>query len=87
MDDVYVMMMNYYYWVNHHDQATNQGATANSSQWETDKKKNSAGETSLRRVANPDDWMCQSVTVKYAERKVLSMMPNHEKTRGNKPKS
>ena len=48
MDDVSVMMISYYYRVNHHDdQATNKGATANSSQWQADKQKNPAGETSL----------------------------------------
>ena len=58
MGDVGVMMISYYYRVNHHDQATNKGATANSSQWQANKQKNPAGETSLMKSGESKATLC-----------------------------
>ena len=59
MGDVGGMMMSYYYYrVNHHDQATNKGATANSSQWQANKQKNPADETSLMKSGESKATLC-----------------------------
>ena len=58
MGDVGVMMISYYYRVNHHDQATNKGATANSSQWQADKQENPADETSLMKSGESKATLC-----------------------------